>query len=98
MLRPPTMVATPSTVKDLLCMRRFRRAKSASRPSQRRRRSGNGLNTRTSMQRCAFSAASRSSRPPVLLSSSSRRTFTPRSAARSSACSSRVPALSWFQM
>ena len=81
-----------SAVNDLLCMRRFRRAKSVSVAERRASaRRANGLNRRTSMFGCASSAASAASSPAVLMSSSSRRTRTPRSAARRSASSSSVP-------
>ena len=102
MLRPPMIACMPSTMYDLLCMRRFRR-----RPSSRnwpifentdRLRTRNGLNRRTSMFGCASSASSRLSSESMSRSSSRMRTRTPRSAAARRRCATRRPVASLAKM
>src|SRR5699024_12286959 len=44
LLRPPTILMMPSTVRDLLCMRRFRRKESVRKPKARKVRGRRRLN------------------------------------------------------
>ncbi|MCY1186835.1 hypothetical protein D3C81_1790340 [compost metagenome] len=92
------MVAELSAVNDLLCMRRLTRLKSVTKPSSLGLRTTKGLNRRTSMFGWLSNEASTASSPAVPLSSSSRRTRTPLSAASCKASSSSVPVMSPRQM
>ena len=86
-LRPPTIAKRLSAIQVLLCMRRLMRLKLRA-PSLTRLsvplRDANGLKTRTSMLGCADSAAKCSLLARASMSSTSRRTCTPRSADSSS--------------
>ncbi len=100
-LRPPTTASRLSAIQALLCMRRVKPTKRRPISSARRRplaRLRPGLNRRTSRLGCASMASRASSRPATFMSSSSRRTRTPRSAAAISSCCSRWPVRSPCQM